>query len=69
MESITMKVQGMTCGGCVASVERVLRELDGVQKVDVSLEKGEASIAFDAARVQQEDLRAAVEDAGYDVLG
>jgi copper chaperone len=68
METITMKVNGMTCGGCVASVERVLRELDGVQKVDVSLEKGEASVAFDADRVRQDELRSAIEDAGYDVV-
>ena len=68
METITMKVKGMTCGGCVASVERVLRELEGVEKVDVSLEKGEASVAFDAAKVEREDLRAAIEDAGYDVV-
>jgi copper chaperone len=68
METITMKVKGMTCGGCVAAVERVLRELDGVGRVEVSLERGEASVAFDAAKVEKEDLRAAVEDAGYDVV-
>lgn len=67
MESITLKVQGMTCGGCVASVERVLRGLDGVAKVGVSLERGEAAVEFDRARVSVEDLRGAIEDAGYDV--
>lgn len=66
METTTIKVKGMTCGGCVASVERVLRELEGVGKVAVSLENGEASVEFDRARVKPEALRAAIEDAGYD---
>ena len=67
MESTTIKVQGMTCGGCVASVERVLRALEGVGKVDVSLERAQATVEFDATRVKLGDLHAAIEDAGYDV--
>ena len=67
MDSIKLKVEGMTCGGCVASVERVLKALDGVGKVDVSLERGEAAVEYDGTRVTTDDLTAAIEDAGYDV--
>ena len=67
MQSVTMKVKGMTCGGCVAAVERVLRERDGVGKVAVSLEHGEATVEYAPERVQVNDLREAIEDAGYDV--
>ena len=67
MQSVTMKVNGMTCGGCVAAVERVLKGLDGVGTVEVSLERGEASVEYAPERVGMSDLRAAVEDAGYDV--
>ena len=67
MNTTTINVKGMTCSGCVASVERVLHALDGVGKVDVSLERGEATVEFDATRVKLEDLHAAIEDAGYDV--
>ena len=66
MENITIKVGGMTCGGCVAAVERVLRGVEGVDQVAVSLEKGEARVDYDAGRVTPDDLRAAIEDAGYD---
>ena len=66
MESTTIGVKGMTCGGCVASVERVLRELEGVAKVDVSLDNAQAIVEFDPGRVSVDDLRAAIEDAGYD---
>ena len=65
MQSV-IKVKGMTCGGCVASVERVLRALDGVDKVDVSLERGEATVQYEPGRVDVSKLRAAIEDAGFD---
>ena len=67
MEKAIIKVNGMTCTGCVASVERVLQALDGVGKVAVSLERAQATVEFDEARVKLTDLHAAIEDAGYDV--
>ena len=67
METITLGIKGMTCGGCVASVQRVLKALDGVEKVDVSLEREQATIEYQSGRVNQARLRAAIEDAGYEV--
>jgi copper chaperone len=66
MESVTMKVDGMTCMGCVGSVTRVLQAVTGVGKVDVSLEKAQASIEFDPKLASRDQLRAAVEGAGFD---
>ncbi|MCC6867822.1 MAG: heavy-metal-associated domain-containing protein [Burkholderiales bacterium] len=67
METITMNVQGMTCGGCVASVTRVLKALPGVVDVTVTLTPGTANVSFDPAQTGVSALRTAVEDAGYDV--
>ena len=67
MEKTVINVEGMTCSGCVAAVERVLKELDGVGKVDVSLERRQATVEFDPARLALPDLHAVIEDAGYDV--
>ena len=64
----TMRVQGMTCGGCVASVTRVLKAIDGVKEVDVKLDPGEARVTYDAARTNVAALARAIEDAGYDVV-
>ena len=50
METITMKVQGMSCGGCVASVTRVLKAVPGVTDVAVTLQPGAANVTFDPAR-------------------
>ena len=66
MDSITLKIQGMTCSGCAATVARVLRAVHGVQSVDVSLEQAAATIAYDAEAASREQLRAAVAGAGFD---
>ena len=68
MQTTTLKIRGMTCGGCVASVQRVLQELDGVGRADVSLASNEAKVEYDAGRVKPADLEAAIEDAGYEIV-
>jgi copper chaperone len=67
MESITIPVEGMTCSGCVANVERVLKSIDGVESVNVSLDPGQAIVEFVPGRVNPARLRSAIEDAGYEV--
>ena len=66
METATIKVDGMSCGGCVKSVTGVLTALDGVASADVSLERKQAVVEFDAAKVTRDQLKAAIEDAGFD---
>jgi len=64
-----MKVNGMSCGGCVASVTRVLRAVPGVETVAVALQPGTATVGFDPERTGRPALKRAVEDAGYEVAG
>lgn len=66
METTTLKVGGMSCGGCVKSITGVLSALPGVSKAEVSLEQAQAVVEFDAAQVSREQLAAAIEDAGFD---
>ena len=66
METTTIKVGGMSCGGCVKSVTGVLAALDGVAKAEVSLEKAQAVIEYDAAKLSRAQLAQAIEDAGFD---
>jgi copper chaperone CopZ len=40
-------IEGMTCGGCKASVEKYLNEIDHITKVSIHLEKGEAEVIMD----------------------
>lgn len=67
MTTVTLKVEGMSCGGCVASVSRVLTALPGVSDATVNLQTGTAKVTFDEASTNPAALRAAIEDAGYEV--
>ena len=67
METATVKIKGMTCMGCVASVKRVLQGIDGVKAVDVSLGQGQATVQYDATAASPARFKAAVEEAGYEV--
>ncbi len=66
METTTIKVGGMSCGGCVKSITGVLTALDGVAKAEVSLEQKQAVVEFDAGKVTRDQLKATIEDAGFD---
>lgn len=68
MENITLTVKGMTCMGCVRSVKAVLEPLPGVSGVEVKLDGGLVAITFDPAQVPVAQLKAAIEDAGYEVV-
>lgn len=60
----TYRIGGMTCGGCEASVKKALSRL-GLQAT-VSLPDATATVSGEA---KEEDVRKAIEDAGYDFGG
>ena len=62
----TIKIEGMHCPNCVAAVKRELEALEGVTKVDVSLEDAQAIV--EAEGVTDETLQATIEDIGFDVV-
>ena len=66
MESTKVKVGGMSCQGCVKSVTKVLLETPGVSKAEVSLERGEAVIDYDAGKVTRDALKQAIDGAGFE---
>ena len=65
MKTTRLKVSGMTCGHCVQSVEKALRNRPGVRNATVHLESGAAEVEYDEAQVAPEQLIAAVEGEGY----
>jgi copper chaperone len=67
MQTVTLGVSGMTCGGCVRSVTNVLTALEGVAKADVSLDKKCAVVDYDPAKLGVDQLKHAVEEAGYEI--
>jgi len=67
MERLTVPVRGMHCASCVNKVERALTSVDGIIDASVNLATERATVAFDPARVNLPDLRAAVAAAGYEI--
>ena len=57
-------VAGMTCGHCVASVTEEIQEIAGVSEISVDLETGALRVTSERP-VSDADVRAAVEEAGY----
>lgn len=67
MQTERLKVTGMTCGGCTSSVGHALKAINGVSNVEVSLAAGEASVQFDERLTSPEQLKLAVQRAGYGI--
>lgn len=62
-----LKIEGMSCMHCVASVKSALEEINGVHQVQVSLEDACALVECDD-NVSKSDLVEAIEDIGFDVV-
>ncbi|WP_338749465.1 copper chaperone CopZ [Bacillus sp. FJAT-52991] len=67
MEQITLQVKGMTCGHCEKAVKSALLEVEGVKEVAVDLPSGSVAVEFDHEKATVTQMKAAVEDQGYDV--
>ncbi len=63
--SVELKVDGMTCQGCVRSVTKKLSGVAGVTGAAVDLSAGRATVEFDDSRANVQDLVAAVEQIGF----
>jgi Cu+-exporting ATPase len=63
---VTLKVTGMTCDKCVAGVQKALKNVDGVKAAEVSLDKKQAVVTVNSAKVKTAQRIAAVDKAGGD---
>ena len=66
-KTLTLPITGMTCANCVATVERGLKKLPGVEAAAVNLSSERATVTFDPAAVGLTDLLARVQKSGYGV--
>jgi copper ion binding protein len=65
LRTVSMPVEGMSCGSCVANVKKTVKALDGVQHVDVSLENRTAKITYAQEKVSPEQISRAITEKGY----
>lgn len=61
----TINIDGMKCMHCVAAVEKAIKELTGVKKYEISLDKGCVEVDFDDTRLGVDDIIEVIEDQGF----
>lgn len=64
----TIRIEGMNCGHCTATVEKALRAVSGVSSVNVDLKSKKATVES-ADSVSDESLKKAITDIGFEVAG
>lgn len=67
MKRVILPITGMTCANCVATVERNVKKLDGVDEAVVNLVTEKATIGFDQERLTVENIVERIEKVGYGV--
>jgi len=68
MKKIEFKIDGMTCNGCVKSIEGAIKMLDGVNIVNINLDTKTAKVEFDEDKLSEEDIFKAVKVMGYKIV-
>lgn len=63
--TITIPVEGMSCGSCAASIKRATKAIGGVSDVHVDLVARQARVEYDPSRTSPEAIRSAIEALGY----
>lgn len=63
--TVTIRVEGMHCGGCAESIAKKLKATAGVEDVRVSFEKKEAWVKFDDQKISETQIRDVIKSTGF----
>ena len=67
-KTVTIRVEGMKCAKCSASVTKALKATEGVETAEVSSDKGEAVIKYDDQKLTEAKLREVINSTGFKVV-
>ena len=65
METVTLKLRGMSCASCANSIEEAIRVVPGVSESNVNFGVEQATITYDPRKASLETIQDAVSEAGY----
>ena len=68
MEKTVLTVDGMSCEHCVKAITNAVRSLPGVASVAVDLKKKSVTLEYDPAKSSLDQIKAEIEDQGYDIV-
>ena len=66
-KQIILPIKGMTCANCVATIERNLKKIDGVEQTAVNLSSERATVGYDSSKTGIPEFIARIQRVGYDV--
>lgn len=64
-QTVTLKIENMTCAMCTVTIKKALQKVDGVQQVTVDYDSKTAVVTFDSIKADSAALIKATTDAGY----
>ena len=67
-EKDTLKISGMSCASCATKIEKVLKNMDGVDEANVNFAIEKATVVYDPTKVNLDDMTKKIEDLGYGVI-
>ncbi len=65
VETVTVKVEGMSCTACEVPIRDALARTPGVRAADVSYQRGDARVKFDPKQTSQDQIKRAIDSTGY----
>lgn len=68
IQTISFKVEGMTCASCEAHIKHAINELEGIINVDASFKNENAEVKFDTSKISKEAIEDAINSTGYKVI-
>jgi len=68
MEKIKLNIEGMSCEHCVKAVTKAIGDFSGTKNVKVELKAGTACFEFDPLKTGLNEIKAAIEEAGFKVM-
>ncbi len=69
MQTVTYKIDGMTCGGCTDAMEKLLLQEDGIETAKASHESNVCQVTMDPARITDERIAEITRRAGFEYGG
>ena len=67
MQTTILNINDMTCMGCVNSIKNVIEEISGVSDAEVSLESKQLEIQYDPEKVNINQIKKAIMEAGFEI--
>ena len=67
-KEVVIPIGGMTCASCSKAVERAIKKLDGIKKVDVNLATEKATISYIPSKIKLYEIKEAINKIGFKVL-